>query len=183
MFDSKYGPDSGWDSGTTGNFVMNTSNTNSGGWNGSYMRKTLLGNSNAPTSPLANSYMAALPSDLRAVMKSVTKYSDNTGGGSNTASYVTATTDYLFLLAEFEVQGSRSYANSAEQTYQLQYDYFKNGNSKIAYKYNATGTAVYWWLRSANYNNSYYFCCVNASGTAGTCYASYSLALAPGFVV
>ena len=183
LFDSKYGPDSGWDSGTTGNFVMNTSNTNSGGWNGSYMRKTLLGNSNAPTSPLANSYMAALPSDLRAVMKSVTKYSDNTGGGSNTASYVTATTDYLFLLAEFEVQGSRSYANSAEQTYQLQYDYFKNGNSKIAYKYNATGTAVYWWLRSASYNTSYGFCFVGTNGGAYYYHAAYSLALAPGFVV
>lgn len=183
LFDSKYGPDSGWDSGTTGNFVMNTSNTNSGGWNGSYMRKTLLGNSNAPTSPLANSYMAALPSDLRAVMKSVTKYSDNTGGGSNTASYVTATTDYLFLLAEFEVQGSRSYANSAEQTYQLQYDYFKNGNSKIAYKYNATGTAVYWWLRSARYNYSSSFCSVITCGNANRNTAHYSLALAPGFVV
>ena len=183
LFDSKYGPDSGWDSGTTGNFVMNTSNTNSGGWNGSYMRKTLLGNSNAPTSPLANSYMAALPSDLRAVMKSVTKYSDNTGGGSNTASYVTATTDYLFLLAEFEVQGSRSYANSAEQTYQLQYDYFKNGNSKIAYKYNATGTAVNWWLRSARYNGGDRFCRVYTNGDATTHTANYSLALAPGFVV
>lgn len=183
LFDSKYGPDSGWSSGSTGNFVMNTSNTNSGGWNGSYMRKTLLGNSNAPTSPLANSYMAALPSDLRAVMKSVTKYSDNTGGGSNTASYVTATTDYLFLLAEFEVQGSRSYANSAEQTYQLQYDYFKNGNSKIAYKYNATGTAVYWWLRSAYYYYSNYFCIVYTNGYAYSNDAYYSLALAPGFVV
>lgn len=183
LFDSKYGPDSGWSSGSTGNFVMNTSNTNSGGWNGSYMRKTLLGNSNAPTSPLANSYMAALPSDLRAVMKSVTKYSDNTGGGSNTASYVTATTDYLFLLAEFEVQGSRSYANSAEQTYQLQYDYFKNGNSKIAYKYNATGTAVCWWLRSAYYYDSGTFCYVDTDGGADYGNAICSLALAPGFVV
>lgn len=183
LFDSKYGPDSGWSSGSTGNFVMNTSNTNSGGWNGSYMRNTLLGNSNAPTSPLVNSYMAALPSDLRAVMKSVTKYSDNTGGGSNTASYVTATTDYLFLLAEFEVQGSRSYANSAEQTYQLQYDYFKNGNSKIAYKYNATGTAVYWWLRSASYHVSFGFCSVYTGGAAYANDAHYSLALAPGFVV
>ena len=49
------------------------------GWNGSYMRKTLLGNSGTPSSPPANSMLAALPSDLRAVMKSVTKYSDNTG--------------------------------------------------------------------------------------------------------
>ena len=162
---------------------MNTSNTNSGGWNGSYMRKTLLGNSNAPTSPLANSYMAALPFDLRAVMKSVTKYSDNTGGESGAASYVTATTDYLFLLSEFEVHGSCSYANRAEQTYQLQYDYFKSGNSKIAYKYNATGKAVYWWLRSAYYSHSSYFCYVHTNGSADYNSAYYSFALAPGFVV
>lgn len=183
LFDSKYGPENNWNSGTTGNFVMNTRNTNFDGWNGSYMRNTLLGNSNAPTSPLANSYMAALPSDLRAVMKSVTKYSDNTGGGGNATSYVTATTDYLFLLSEFEVQGTHSYANSAEQTYQLQYDYFKSGNSKIAYKYNATGTAVLWWLRSVYNGNSWYFCRVANDGSAYYNVANYSLALAPGFVV
>lgn len=59
-----------------GYFHMNDSNTNVGGWKDSSMRKTLLGNSKTPTSPLANSLMAALPSDLRAVMKSVTKYTD-----------------------------------------------------------------------------------------------------------
>lgn len=183
LFDSMYGPENNWNSGTTGNFVMNTRNTNSGGWNGSYMRNTLLGNSNAPTSPLANSYMAALPSDLRAVMKSVTKYSDNTGGSGNATSYVTATTDYLFLLSEFEVQGTHSYANSAEQTYQLQYDYFKSGNSKIAYKYNATGTAVLWWLRSVYSGNTFYFCRVANDGSAYYNIANYSLGLVPGFVV
>lgn len=183
LFDSKYGPDSGWKLGTTGNFVMNTSQTNSDGWNGSYMRKTLLGNSNAPTSPLANSYMAALPSDLRAVMKSVKKYSDNTGGDFNMASYVTATTDYLFLLAEFEVYGSCSFANSAERKYQLQYDYFKNGNSKIAYKYNDTGTAVYWWLRSTDSGTITAFCDVLTNGNASSHDAHWSLALVPGFVV
>lgn len=147
LFDSKYGPDAGWPSGGSGSFVMNTSSTNSGGWNNSYMRKTILGNSNTPSNPLANSFIAALPADLRAVMKSVTKYTDNTAnGGGNQASYITATTDYLWLLAEFEVQGARTYANSYEQNYQAQYQYFKSGNSKVAYKYNATGTAVYWWL-------------------------------------
>lgn len=183
LFDSMYGPENNWNSGTTGNFVMNTKNSNSGGWNDSYMRNTLLGNSNAPTSPLANSYMAALPSDLRAVMKPVTKYTDNTGLGISSAGAVTATTDYLFLLSEFEVQGTHSYANSAEQTYQLQYDYFKSGNSKIAYKYNATGTAVVWWLRSAYNGNSWYFCRVANDGSAYYNIANYSLALAPGFVV
>lgn len=184
LYDSKYGPDAGWPSGGSGSFVMNTSSTNSGGWNNSYMRKTILGNTNTPTSPLANSFMAALPSDLRAVMKSVTKYTDNTAnGGGNQSSYITATTDYLWLLAEFEVQGSRTYANSYEQNYQAQYQYYKSGNSKIAYKYNATSTAVYWWLRSAHYNGNTIFCRVYTDGSASTTTASCSLALLPGFAV
>lgn len=141
--------DSQYDSsGSSAGFRMNTSNTNSGGWNGSYMRKTLLGNTGTPTSPISNSMMAALPSDLRAVMQSVTKYTDNTGGGSDNASYVTATKDYLFLLAEFEAFGTRYGANSAEQNYQLQYDYYKAGNSRVAYNHSAVSTAVWWWLRS-----------------------------------
>ena len=74
---------------------MNQSNSNAGGWNGSYMRKTVLGNSGSPANPPANSLMAALPADLRNNMKSTTKYTDNTGNGQNNASSVTATTDYL----------------------------------------------------------------------------------------
>ena len=162
---------------------MNTSNTNSGGWNNSYMRKTILGNTNTPTNPLENSFMAALPADLRAVMKSVTKYTDNTGNSSNSSGNVTATTDYLWLLAEFEVQGARTYANQYERNSQAQYQYYKSGNSKVAYKYNATGTAVYWWLRSAYYDRSSHFCSVRTGGSANGNIASYSLALLPGFAV
>ena len=114
----------------------------------------------------------------------MTKYTDNTAnGGGNQSSYVTATTDYLWLLAEFEVQGTRSYANSYEQNYQAQYQYFKSGNSKVAYKYNATGTAVYWWLRSARCNYGNGFCRVDTDGSATTGDANYSLVLLPGFAV
>lgn len=164
-------------------FQMNASDTNSGGWNGSSMRKTLLGNSGTPTSPPSNSLLAALPSDLRAVMKAVTKYSDNTGGGSNTASYVTSTTDYLFLLSEFEYHGARTYANSAEKNYQAQYDYYKAGNSKIHYKHNATGTAAYAWCRSVYSDASNTFCLVNTDGSATVSYAILSRGVAPGFAV
>lgn len=169
---------------STGYFSMNSRNTTSGGWKASQMRNTLLGNSGTPTSPTANTLLAALPSDLRAVMKSVTKYTDNTAnGGGNTASYVTATTDYLFLLAEFEVQGSRTYTNSYEQNSQAQYAYFKAGNSKIAYRHTATGTAVWWWLRSANYGNERYFCSVYSNGRAHDDFANYSAGVLPGFAV
>ena len=179
LCDSQYG------SGQSGNgyFNMNPNNSNSGGWNGSYMRKTLLGNSGTPSSPPANSMLAALPSDLRAVMKSVTKYSDNTGGSPDNASYVTSTTDYLFLLAEFEYHGARSYANSAEKNFQLQYSYYKAGNSKVKYKHGETGTAALHWCRSVYVGSTYSFCLVDTNGSASGSGAYNSWGAAPGFTV
>ena len=170
-------------SGSSAMFHMNSSDSNSGGWNGSYMRKTLLGNSNTPASTLENSLMAALPSDLLAVMKTVTKYTDNTGGGSNSSGNVTATADYLFLLAEFEVLGTRYWANQYEQNSQKQYDYYKAGNSRVAYNHSAVDTAVWWWLRSAYYSNCSYFCDVTADGGCTYTNAYYSAGLRPGFAV
>ena len=179
LVDSYYDP-SGYAT-TSGAFTMNTSNTNSGGWAKTQMRSTVLGAASDPTNPTANTLLAALPADLRAVMKSVTKYTDNTGGGSNSASAVTATTDYLWLLAEFEVFGSRTYANSSEPSSQAQYEYFKAGNSKIAYKHSAAETAAAWRLRSPYSSRSTYFCAVDSGGGAYYYYAYRSLALVPGF--
>ena len=179
LVDSNYGS-----SGSSASyFQMNASNTNRGGWNDSSMRKTLLGNSGTPTSPPSNSLLAALPADLRAVMKAVTKYSDNTGGRSDTASNVTSTTDYLFLLSEFEYHGVRTYANSAEQNYQTQYDYYKAGNSKIHYKHNATGTAAVALCRSVHSEDSGFFCLVSAYGRPDYTRANYSRGVTPGFVI
>ena len=166
-------------SGSSAMFHMNSSDSNSGGWNGSYMRKTLLGNSNTPASTLENSLMAALPSDLLAVMKTVTKYTDNTGGGSNSSGNVTATADYLFLLAEFEVFGTRYWANQYEQNSQKQYDYYKAGNSRVAYNHSAVSTAVWWWLRSAYYGNSSRFCDVSTDGSYGNTPLPTRLVCAP----
>jgi uncharacterized GH25 family protein len=179
LVDSYYDP-SGYAT-TSGAFTMNTSDTNSGGWAKTQMRSTVLGAASDPTNPTANTLLAALPADLRAVMKSVTKYTDNTGGGSNSASAVTATTDYLWLLAEFEVFGSRTYANSSEPSSQAQYEYFKAGNSKIAYKHSAAETAAAWRLRSPYYTNNYRFCAVDSGGGAYYYSANRSLALVPGF--
>ena len=165
-----------------GYFNMNPNNSNSGGWKNSYMRTTLLGNSGTPTSPRSGSLMAALPSDLRAVMKSVTKYTDNVGNDTgHTASNVTATTDYLWLMSEYEVQGGQSYANSYEKNSQAQYEYFKAGNSKIAYRHSSTGSAVWWWLRSPYYHDYGTFCTVYTGGGSDYGSANYSGGVAPGF--
>ena len=165
----------------TGYFSWNTSNTNSGGWNACYKRKTLYGNDGTPTSPLANSLMAALPSDLRAVMQPVTKYTDNTGNASNSSGNVTTTTDYLFDLSEFEVFGTRSYANQYEQNYQAQYDYYKAGNTKIANNHTAVTTAVWWGLRSPYYFSGTNFVIVWTDGGTSSNRATNSGGLRPGF--
>ena len=165
---------------STGYFSMNSSNTNNGGWNATQMKNTILHSGVTPSNTGSNTFMSALPADLRAVMQSCTKYTDNTGGGSNNTSYVTATTEYLPLLAEFEVFGVRSRANSAEQNYQSQYDYYKAGNSK---KFNGAGTqtsAVIWSLRSPysdNYNE--YFCGVRNDGGSSYYFAGYPFGVSP----
>lgn len=174
-------------------FNMNhSSNTNSGGWKGCDLRYDVLGSTNSnnndagtttATSPVSGTLMAALPSDLRAVMKPMNIYTDNTGGGSNTASYVTKSVDYLPLLAEYEIFGTRSYANSAEQNYQAQYQYYKNGNSKVKYRHSSTSSTAYWWERSPYYGNSGSFCIVGTSGDANGSGARYSDGLAPAFRV
>lgn len=165
----------------SGYFNMRPNADSSGGWSSSHMRTTILGSDTTPTSPRSNTLLACLPSDLRAVMKPVTKYSDNTGNGSDTSSNVTATTDYLWLLSEFEVHGSRTYANSAEQNSQTQYDYYKSGNSKKKYRHTATSTTVLWWLRSVRAVNKRLFCAVETYGDPQATGSYYPLGVSPGF--
>ena len=164
--------DSGYGSNKTSGswFNMNNAQNNAGGWNSSLMRTSI-----------CPAFKNAMPSDLQAVLKTVTKYSDNTGGGSDTASYVTATTDTVFLLAEFEVFGARSYANSAEKNYQAQYAWYSAGNSKVRYRHSATSSTANWWLRSVIADSSNYFCRVGTSGSANTRNASFSYGFAPAF--
>ncbi len=167
--DSLYGD---YDTTSTDKFKMNTTNTNSGGWKSSTMRTAR-----------CEEFLSAMPTAWQNVIASCTKYSDNTGGGSDTASYVTSTSDQIWLLSEFEVQGSRTYANSAEQNYQKQYDYYANGNSKIKYRHSATTTTCNWWLRSVRASASAAFCRVSTSGSANYYDARFSYGFAPGFKV
>lgn len=164
----------------TGYFSMNSSITNSGGWKSSQMRTNICGTS---ISNYSGTILAVIPAALRAVLKSVTKYTDNTGGGSTAASNVTATTDYFFLLSEYEVFGSISRANVNEASKQAQYAYYSAGNSKIKYKHDGTSTAATWWLRSPLASNSYGFVFVFSDGTAINDLTTYSLSFSPGFCV
>lgn len=167
--------DSGYDSGRSSGqwFQINNSNTNSGGWKSCNMRNITL--------PLVKS---VLPSELTSVIKTMPIYTDNTGSYSSVASYVTATADDLYLLAEWEIFGAKTYANTAEQNYQQQYAYYVAGNSKIKYRHDSTTTAVRWWERSPiAASPATYFCCVYINGGANIAGASYSLGFAPAFKV
>ena len=164
---------------TGGGFRMNTSNSNSGGWESSNMRTAICGTS---LSSYSGTIIAVIPAALRAALKSVTKYTNNTGN-SSAASAVTATTDYFFLLSEYEVFGSTTYANSNEASKQAQYSYYSAGNSKVKYNHSATRTAVFWWLRSPCASISARFVGVNTGGAVSGNSASYSFGFAPGFCV
>lgn len=164
---------------TTGYFSMNGSNTNSGGWKSSQMRTNICGTS---LSNYSGTIIAAIPAALRAVLKSVTKYTNNKGSNSD-ASAVTETTDCFFLLSEYEVFGSTNYANSNEASKQAQYSYYSAGNSKVKYRHSATSTTARWWLRSPVAGFTAYFALAGDYGSVGYYSAYYSFGFAPGFCV
>lgn len=154
-------------------FSMNESDTNSGGWEASEMRIKIM--------PLIK---AAFPSDLQAVIKTSTIYTDNVGGNSGSIeANVTAAQDDVYLLAEYEIFGSNSYANTYEASKQQQYAYYAAGNSKVKYKNNDTASAAFWWERSPNSGNSTGFCNVRTDGSFNLYYASVSSGVSPCFKV
>lgn len=190
VVDGSYGSFSSSATSFTMNPGTSSSSTNSGGWKKAKIRKNILGSTDvengdatsaATTSPVANTLMAALPADLRAVLKPITKYTDNVGNGSTAVSSITPTVDYLPLMAELEVFGTRSYANTNEQKYQAQYQYYKNGKSKVKYKHSDVTTVAVWWLRSPYTSYSTNFCCVYSDGSAGNNGSGISDGLAPIF--
>lgn len=131
------------------------------------------------TSPKANTLMSALPADLRAVMKPMTKYTDNTvktsSGNANSgySSHVTASIDYLPLLTTYELglgvgsssSGTFKGANMNEADKCKVYDYYSFGGSKLKYAQDATSTQVYYWTRSPYLTHS----TNTASNTNGGC--------------
>lgn len=147
---------------------MNNTDTNSGGWEASLMRKNIM--------PLIK---AAFPADLQAVIKTSTIFT--TQGSGNGA--CTATEDDVFLLAEYEVFGTRNYASTQEPTYLKQYAYYSAGNSKVKYRHNATTTAAFWWERSPRSGYSNYFCNVGTTGSAYSNRATISIGVSPAFKI
>ncbi len=150
---------------------MNSSDTNSGSWNGS-ARRTWCN----------NVFRNAIPSTLRAIFKQFKTVTAQTYNGSTNQTSV----DYFALPAAKEVFGGSassagsgtSYSNLTEFNALFQFDYYKTSSNRVK-KLGKTGSADYWWERSPHYRNSSRFCLVGSDGTADSYYAGLSRGLAP----
>lgn len=140
--------------------VMNSSNTNNGGWTRCAMRSTHL-----------PAILALMPTEVQNGIREVNKL---TSAGSQ-SSTINTTADKLFLLSEVEIFGSAFYSATGEGT---QYDYYKAGNSKVK---NVSGSVYNWWERSPLTDKTTSFCDVSSSGNSSYAFANRSYGVAFGF--
>ena len=150
---------------------MNSSNTNSGSWNGS-ARRTWCN----------NVFRNAIPSTLRAIFKQFKTVTAQTYNGSTNQTSV----DYFALPAAKEVFGgsatsagsATSFSNLTEFNALFQFDYYKTTSNRVK-KLGKTGAADGWWERSPYCSGSNTFCRVYSGGTASNDRASNTYGLAP----
>ena len=141
-------------------YPMNSSNTNSTGWDGSKMRTETL-----------PAILAKMPENIQNGIRAVNKLTATSG--SNSA--IKTASDKLFIFSEMEVYGraERSYSGEGKQ-----YDYYKAGNSKVK---KVGSTASRWWLRSPGAGISDIFCAVITDGSSAANLASNSNGVCFGF--
>ena len=125
-----------------------------GGWKNSRMRYSILGSTNiqngnatssCPTSPVSNTLMSALPSDLRAVIEPFTVWTCNASNMATDSPASSYTTDYLPLMAEYEMRGEITPASEtlmggtppSEVSNQIQYTFWKNSGYIMPKAYNS----------------------------------------------
>jgi len=136
---------------------MNATSTTANGWPATEMRTWL-----------TDTILPTLASELQAAIKEVNKtYYDYSSTSTKTS------TDKLWLPSAREIFGGTSYEDSG-----CDYTEFFNSNS-ARIKYNTSGSAYDWWLRSAY--NTLNFRCVNNNGGASVSGATNTLGVAFGF--
>ena len=141
-------------------YPMNSSNTNSTGWDNSKMRTETL-----------TAILAKMPENIRNGIRPVNKLTATSGSSST----IKTASDKLFTFSEIEVYGGTSDSYSGEGK---QYDYYKAGNSKVK---KVGGTASPWWLRSPDSTSDNNFCAVGTGGSNSSYSASDSNGVCFGF--
>ena len=136
--------------------MNSTSSTNVGGWQKSSMREYL-----------NNDIYNSLDNELKKV---ISKVAIRSGHGSTSGEKDFITEDYLYLLSTAEVWAQNTiysidYDSARNCTRQLDYYEGVTTNSYAkAIKNDSTGSASYWWLRSASFRTGSNFYVVRASG-------------------
>lgn len=141
-------------------YVMNSSNSNTTGWESCAMRKTHL-----------PAVLKLLPAEVQSGIKEVNKLT-SIGNASNT---IKTTADKLFLLSEVEVLNTTTRSKTGEGT---QYAYYADGNSPIKQR---LGTSYQWWLRSPRNIYTTDFTVIQSGGTVNYLAASGNAALSFAF--
>ena len=141
---------------------MNASNANAGGWEKSELRDRLN----------TGDLWALLPSELQSKVKSVTKMTDNKGGGTPSA-----TTDKAFLVSATEVYGN-FWSNGHLQSDGSQYEYYASKGVTLR-NYSGVASGYSCWTRSASTGYSISFHYVQWNGDCGDANASGNLWLFP----
>lgn len=140
---------------------MNSSNTNSGGWE-SCKRRTW-----------CNSvFRNAIPPVIRGIFK---QFKNVTANGSSSSA--ATSTDYFALPSEKEVFRSTTYANSSAESANSQFEYYKTSSNRV--KASLDGVAHNWWGRSPYSGGSNGFCGVSDHGNADYDYADNDGGIAP----
>ena len=137
---------------------MNSSNTNSGGWNDTEMKKTVMQN-----------ILKSMPSNLQSYIKEVNTYA-NLGGNTSSSNAGRPSKDKVFLPGCTEV--GFTYQSDTESN-QKKFPIFTDNNSRIKKMNNGSGDANWWWTRSPNYDYSDRFFYVSTGGSNSSNIASY----------
>lgn len=140
---------------------MNTSNTNVGGWNDSYMRNIIM-------KDIYNS----IPIYIRNHIKEVNTYA-NKGEESYNISLGLLSKDKVFIPGLSEIYNDWYDQNKTEQGQSIIY-IFKDKNNRIKKLNNGSGDAESWWTRSPYCDNGSDFCGINSYGNVGTSSAGYN---------
>ena len=146
------------------NHNMNSSSSNSGGWEASAMRSWLRGT-------VFTYFPTELQSGIKEVKKTWYDYASKETKVSN---------DTIWIPSTYEMFTESSAASSVVETGEdnVQYTIFNNNTKRIK---TLNGSAAYYWLRSAYASYSSLFCCVSSDGYRNSNSASYSLGAVFGF--
>ncbi len=128
---------------------MNSSNTNSGGWEASARRGWC-----------NNIYYNSIPSSIRSIFKQV---KNKTAGGGRSTTSAIESVDYFALPAEYEICGSYSYSSTQYENELFQFDYYKTKSNRSK---KVDDSATVWWSRSPDHSGASSFVSITAGGMA-----------------